>query len=179
MGSTRSAFIGSLDIFLFPTNYANEAEPLVIYEAMRRGVYVIACDRGAISEMLLNGAWPCRCTGRYRGVGRNAYCEEFSRDRHAHWLFPGHVAAASSANTDFRKKCSLTACWPPYKRGFPRKTARILFEPSRNMPVKNLIGRIAFTVVVSACASLCSTAGLADRDFRYQGPPGRGRDAGR
>jgi glycosyltransferase involved in cell wall biosynthesis len=55
-GTDKERFYGSLDIFLFPTNYANEAEPLVIHEAMRRGVYVIACDRGAISEMLLNGA---------------------------------------------------------------------------------------------------------------------------
>jgi glycosyltransferase involved in cell wall biosynthesis len=55
-GTDKERFYGSLDIFLFPTNYANEAEPLVIYEAMRRGVYVISCDRGAISEMLLNGA---------------------------------------------------------------------------------------------------------------------------
>ncbi len=55
-GTDKERFYASLDIFLFPTNYANEAEPLVIYEAMRRGVYVIACDRGAISEMLLNGA---------------------------------------------------------------------------------------------------------------------------
>jgi glycosyltransferase involved in cell wall biosynthesis len=55
-GNDKERFYGCLDIFLFPTNYANEAEPLVIHEAMRRGVYVIACDRGAISEMLLNGA---------------------------------------------------------------------------------------------------------------------------
>jgi glycosyltransferase involved in cell wall biosynthesis len=51
-GEAKEQFYGSLDIFLFPTRYANEAEPLVIYEAMRRGVYVIACDRGSIGEML-------------------------------------------------------------------------------------------------------------------------------
>jgi glycosyltransferase involved in cell wall biosynthesis len=55
-GAEKERFYRRLDIFLFPTNYANEAEPLVIYEAMRCGVHVIACDRGAISEMLLNGA---------------------------------------------------------------------------------------------------------------------------
>lgn len=55
-GADKDRFYQQLDIFLFPTNYANEAEPLVVYEAMRRGVYVIACDRGAISEMLGNGA---------------------------------------------------------------------------------------------------------------------------
>ena len=55
-GEAKDAFYRQLDVFLFPTNYANEAEPLVVYEAMRQGVYVIACDRGAIAEMLRNGA---------------------------------------------------------------------------------------------------------------------------
>ena len=55
-GEAKECFYQRLDIFLFPTKYANEAEPLVVYEALRRGVYVIACDRGAIPEMLRNGA---------------------------------------------------------------------------------------------------------------------------
>jgi glycosyltransferase involved in cell wall biosynthesis len=55
-GGQKERFYRQLDVFLFPTNYANEAEPLVIYEAMRQGVHVIACDRGAIAEMLSNGA---------------------------------------------------------------------------------------------------------------------------
>jgi glycosyltransferase involved in cell wall biosynthesis len=55
-GEAKDRFYRQLDVFLFPTNYANEAEPLVVYEAMRQGVYVIACDRGAIGEMLRNGA---------------------------------------------------------------------------------------------------------------------------
>jgi glycosyltransferase involved in cell wall biosynthesis len=55
-GADKERFYRQLDVFLFPTNYANEAEPLVIYEAMLQGVHVIACDRGAIAEMLGNGA---------------------------------------------------------------------------------------------------------------------------
>ncbi len=55
-GAQKEQFYRQLDVFLFPTNYANEAEPLVIYEAMRQGVHVIACDRGSIAEMLGNGA---------------------------------------------------------------------------------------------------------------------------
>jgi glycosyltransferase involved in cell wall biosynthesis len=55
-GDAKDRFYRQLDVFLFPTKYANEAEPLVVYEAMRQGVYVIACDRGAIAEMLRNGA---------------------------------------------------------------------------------------------------------------------------
>jgi glycosyltransferase involved in cell wall biosynthesis len=55
-GAEKEQFYRHLDVFLFPTNYANEAEPLVIYEALRQGVHVMACDRGAIAEMLANGA---------------------------------------------------------------------------------------------------------------------------
>jgi glycosyltransferase involved in cell wall biosynthesis len=55
-GAQKEQFYRQLDVFLFPTNYANEAEPLVIYEAMRQGVHVMACDRGSIAEMLGNGA---------------------------------------------------------------------------------------------------------------------------
>ena len=81
-GSDKDRFYRQLDIFLFPTNYANEAEPLVVYEAMRQGVFVIACNRGAISEMLVNGAG--------LAFARDDIVEsaamriaEFSRDRHA------------------------------------------------------------------------------------------------
>jgi glycosyltransferase involved in cell wall biosynthesis len=49
-------FYRQLNILLFPTKYVNEAEPLVIHEAMQCGVHVIACARGAIPEMLSRGA---------------------------------------------------------------------------------------------------------------------------
>ena len=55
-GEDKERFYRQLDVFLFPTRYANEAEPLVVYEAMRRGAHVIACDRGSIAEMLRDGA---------------------------------------------------------------------------------------------------------------------------
>jgi glycosyltransferase involved in cell wall biosynthesis len=81
-GADKERFYQRLDIFLFPTNYANEAEPLVIYEAMRHGVYVIACDRGAISEMLLNGAG--LALARNGMVASAAtHIANFSRDRRA------------------------------------------------------------------------------------------------
>jgi len=55
-GEDKERFYRQLDIFLFPTRYANEAEPLVVYEAMRHGVHVMACDRGSIAEMLRDGS---------------------------------------------------------------------------------------------------------------------------
>jgi glycosyltransferase involved in cell wall biosynthesis len=55
-GDAKTSFYQRLDILLFPTRYENEAEPLVIHEAIRSGVHVIACARGAIPELLSNGA---------------------------------------------------------------------------------------------------------------------------
>jgi glycosyltransferase involved in cell wall biosynthesis len=52
----KDRFYERLDLFLFPTRYANEAEPFVTLDALRSGVPVIACDRGAIAELLGNGA---------------------------------------------------------------------------------------------------------------------------
>jgi hypothetical protein len=45
---------------------------------------------------------------------------------------------------------------------------RILFEAGAKMPMKNHTNRIAFAVAVSACASLCSTAGLADGIYDFK-----------
>jgi glycosyltransferase involved in cell wall biosynthesis len=55
-GETKDDFYKSVDVLLFPTDYANEAEPLVIHEAIRSGAHVIACERGAIPDVLSNGA---------------------------------------------------------------------------------------------------------------------------
>jgi glycosyltransferase involved in cell wall biosynthesis len=71
-----------LDIFLFPTRYVNEAEPLVIYEAMRRGVHVIACDRGSIAEMLRDGAGLVLPAETLVDTAAN-HIERLSRDRSA------------------------------------------------------------------------------------------------
>jgi glycosyltransferase involved in cell wall biosynthesis len=55
-GDAKDQFYRDLDIFMFPTKYANEADPLVIHEALRAAVCVIACDRGSIAETLDHGA---------------------------------------------------------------------------------------------------------------------------
>lgn len=48
----KSAFFNSIDLFIFPTHYKNEAQPTVIYEAFSAGVPVIAFDRGCIAEQV-------------------------------------------------------------------------------------------------------------------------------
>lgn len=49
-GAEKGACFASIDAFVFPT--INDAEPLVLHEAMQRGIPVIAYGRGAILEVV-------------------------------------------------------------------------------------------------------------------------------
>ncbi|MBP2297431.1 glycosyltransferase family 4 protein [Azospirillum picis] len=49
-GEAKAAFYRDIDVFVFPTRYRNEAQPLVLFEAMAAGVPVLAYDRGCIGS---------------------------------------------------------------------------------------------------------------------------------
>ncbi len=51
-GSEKDAFWELIDVLLFPSKYVNETAPLVVYEAMARGIPVIAWSRGCLGEMM-------------------------------------------------------------------------------------------------------------------------------
>jgi glycosyltransferase involved in cell wall biosynthesis len=55
-GSDKKKFLTSIDILVFPTHYADEAEPLIILEAMSNCIPVIAHGRGCIPEIVHSGA---------------------------------------------------------------------------------------------------------------------------
>lgn len=51
-GPQKENFFKDIDVMVFPTQYKNEADPLIVIEAMRYGVPVIAYGRGCISETI-------------------------------------------------------------------------------------------------------------------------------
>jgi glycosyltransferase involved in cell wall biosynthesis len=51
-GAEKEVFLKELDVLLFPTSYANEAEPITVHEAMMHATPVVAYNRGAISEII-------------------------------------------------------------------------------------------------------------------------------
>jgi glycosyltransferase involved in cell wall biosynthesis len=51
-GDRKARFLSSIDLLVFPTRYPNEAQPLVIYEALAAGVPVAASKSGCIPEMI-------------------------------------------------------------------------------------------------------------------------------
>lgn len=51
-GNDKASFLSSLDAFVFPTRYRNEAQPLVLCEAAAFGVPIVASDRGCIGDLV-------------------------------------------------------------------------------------------------------------------------------
>jgi glycosyltransferase involved in cell wall biosynthesis len=55
-GEEKRQFFLDADALLYPSDYVNEAEPLVIWEAVSQGLPVVAWGRGCIGQMLSDGA---------------------------------------------------------------------------------------------------------------------------
>lgn len=51
-GIAKASFYDGIDVLIFPTRYVNEAEPLLLHEAMSRGIPVIVYGRGCIPEIV-------------------------------------------------------------------------------------------------------------------------------
>jgi glycosyltransferase involved in cell wall biosynthesis len=52
-------FLAGLDLFLFPSRYRHEAEPLVVLEAAREGVPTLAYPVGGLPEVLAATGGTC------------------------------------------------------------------------------------------------------------------------
>jgi len=52
LGAQKDAFYQAIDVFVFPTDYANEAQPVVLFEAQAHGNLVASKLRGCIAAQL-------------------------------------------------------------------------------------------------------------------------------
>ena len=56
-GEAKERFYRETDIFVFPTTYENEAQPIVVFEALIHGCKVLAYERGCIAEQIGDCGW--------------------------------------------------------------------------------------------------------------------------
>jgi glycosyltransferase involved in cell wall biosynthesis len=89
-GREKERFYGDVDLLLFPTRYRNEADPLVVLEALDRGVPVIAYERGCIAEHVAPGAGFVIASDDDFVAGALALVEEYASA-------PGKLARLSEA----------------------------------------------------------------------------------
>jgi len=83
----KEKFFDKIDILLMPTKYKNEAEPLVIHEAMSHGVAVIAGNRGCISNIVPKN------TGVV--INSNQPYVNYTIDQIVNWIkYPGKLITA-------------------------------------------------------------------------------------
>lgn len=69
-GKEKEMFFEDIDVFLFPTIYKNEAQPLVMFEALKNGIPFVAFARGCIpSDLDVNGGI---CIGKDKDFSEHA-----------------------------------------------------------------------------------------------------------
>lgn len=80
-GDEKLRFLSQIDVLMFPTRYANEAEPVTIWEAMQAGVPVLSLSRGCISGMVVNEVgWVIEDSARFIDEGVDAIRHLFAND---------------------------------------------------------------------------------------------------
>lgn len=67
----KDAYFKMLDVFYFPSQYKNEAEPLVLYEAVMNGVYLIGTSLGCMGDII---------SGFEGGIIHSIKYQEFERE---------------------------------------------------------------------------------------------------
>jgi glycosyltransferase involved in cell wall biosynthesis len=64
-GTDKTSFYRDIDLLLFPSRYRNEAQPLVILEAMAHGLPVVALDIGCIGKTIGRAGYTINDEGKW------------------------------------------------------------------------------------------------------------------
>lgn len=88
-----AGFYSRLDLFLFPSNYKHEAEPLVVLEAARNGVPTIAFDSGCIRALVPDASWLVTAGANFAQAATKLLTRLVeSPDRESAWRTASHGA---------------------------------------------------------------------------------------
>jgi len=85
----KRKFYECLDLFLFNSEYINEAEPLVLYEAAQQGAYIIGSARGCMADMLASLGGTCVPS---QSAGAQSICDSIEKLVRAREFSPIHRA---------------------------------------------------------------------------------------
>lgn len=80
-GADKRRFFADIDVFVFPSTYANEAEPLVLLEAMAAGVPCLSYARACITDDIGNTGGRAFDAHRDFVRGAMSYLEIFAQAR--------------------------------------------------------------------------------------------------
>lgn len=115
-GEEKRQFLTQLDYFLFFSRYKDEAEPLVIDEALAAGAHVITTQRG------------CLCAGNYREPSLTVLPKNLEPGAIAHLLTlaspqprPGPIAEAERRRSDALAQLVVFQQWISANAGRPQR----------------------------------------------------------
>jgi glycosyltransferase involved in cell wall biosynthesis len=79
----RDRLLAESDLLLFPSTYRNEAEPLVVLEALAAGLPVLAARLGCVEEMVGQLGWVAPESAPFEAWAADRISEAVARDRSA------------------------------------------------------------------------------------------------
>jgi glycosyltransferase involved in cell wall biosynthesis len=79
----RDRLLEESDLLLFPSTYRNEAEPMVVLEALAAGLPVLAARLGCIEDLVGELGWVAPASGRFDGWAADRICNAGVRGRSA------------------------------------------------------------------------------------------------
>ena len=103
-GDEKARFFDDIDVFIFPTLYRHEAEPLVVLEALSHGRPVIAYARGCIASLLGSGGGRAVPVAESFQAAAAGWISGWAADKAA---FLEESRLASQRYTDLRRESAL------------------------------------------------------------------------